>query len=126
MDELEKKRKEFTRVRAELLALEEEDRIANAYPEAKKREGTYEKFRNCFSSPTSDRDYWWLYCRILEVRETGELIYDEIQIDKNGRLEARSRVEGSWHYGRTGWEPATEGEWVEIVNQAKALLGTLS
>lgn len=45
------------------------------------------RYRNCYSCPEDDADYWWLYTRILSSDEHGSLSILNFQTDKNGRAE---------------------------------------
>jgi hypothetical protein len=46
------------------------------------------RYRNCYSCPEKDSDYWWLYCRVLSVRGDTATVLD-FQTDKDGRMEMR-------------------------------------
>ncbi len=43
-------------------------------------------YRNCYSCPKTDADYWWLYIRIIRLDEDGDLYATEFQIDAHGSL----------------------------------------
>ena len=46
------------------------------------------KYRNCYSCPEKESDYWWLYRKITRV-EDGSLRAFEFQIDSRGEFEVR-------------------------------------
>ena len=51
----------------------------------KSRIGKCYKFRNNYSLPSSDSDYWWLYMKILEVDDSGILAM-KFQQNKYGKI----------------------------------------
>lgn len=69
--------------RANLDAIEKRKRRSAS----KKLVGKCFKYRNCFSLPQSDADYWWLYLRVLGVDDYGHPVGVTFQVDKDGRAE---------------------------------------
>jgi len=47
---------------------EEKELIAKHYPEFKKLEGKYFKYKNSYSCPEKPSDYWFLYTKITEIK----------------------------------------------------------
>jgi hypothetical protein len=44
------------------------------------------RYRNCYSCPQSDADYWWLYRRVTMVDSHGWLRVFDFQKDKDGKI----------------------------------------
>jgi len=61
MNKLEKKQKEFDRLKMELMGLQKEHQDKCEKPKFEKYIGTYWKFKNYYSCPEKESDYWWLY-----------------------------------------------------------------
>lgn len=63
---------------------EQLDRLRDAErrAESKKLVGRYFKYRNCYSCPEKESDYWWLY-----VKVTGADASFQFQTDRYGRVE---------------------------------------
>jgi hypothetical protein len=83
----------------QLKAIEEKEfnEIIEAnYPEFKKLEGKYFKYKNCYSCPQKKSDYWWLYSKVVTVEKenlykSGENVLATctcwgFQTDKNGMI----------------------------------------
>lgn len=123
MNKLEKKREEFAKLRMELMEMEEAEKMANKYPSAKKLEGTYQKYRNCYSCPEKPSDYWYIYRRINLVKADGTMIVDRFQIDKYGDVRLETGKEENWGYSnQSDWLPSSEGEFHEEALKVKAKL----
>lgn len=60
-------------------------RAAEAYEQAKKLVGKCFKYRNCYSCPDSDADYWWLYRRVVSASKDGYVKMFTFQTDKYGQ-----------------------------------------
>jgi len=122
MTQIQEKRAEFERLRRELWALERRERVEKQLPEMKKLEGTYWKFRNSYSSPKEEGDYWWLYRHVLKVTDDGYMEVVDFQIDKEGRLEVKRRSLGSFETPKLEWVPASQDEWRVAVAQGIAIV----
>jgi hypothetical protein len=49
------------------------------------------RYRNCYSCPQSEADYWWLYLRVTDMNEHGSLQGWSFQTDKDGRVSVWAR-----------------------------------
>lgn len=67
--------------RSQLLEIENADRDERN----KKFVGRYFRYRNCYSCPEKSSDYWWMYFRVIGVRE-GYLLVQKFQNDNRGRI----------------------------------------
>lgn len=89
--------------RLKLMKIEERERIK----EAKQHLGRFYKYRNCYSCPNGDSDYWWMFRKITGMDKYGNLTSLSFQKDKNGKLEIdtmkRSYI--------TGWTEITKDEY---------------
>lgn len=110
MSTLEEKRAEFEKVARELRALEEKIRLEEAYPKAKEQEDKYWKYRNSYSCPEKESDYWYIYRHVLEVRPDGIMIVDEFQTDRYGKSTIECGKEESWTCGNLEWIQSTRAE----------------
>lgn len=43
------------------------------------------KYKNCYSCPQEEKDYWWLYIRVKEVKD-GCLVCQTFQKDSYGKI----------------------------------------
>jgi len=48
--------------------------------------GKYFKYRNCYSCPESDSDYWWIYARVDSLSESNTPVVIQFQTDKYGMI----------------------------------------
>jgi hypothetical protein len=126
MNELETKKAQAEELRKEIWALEAKKRTEEIYPELKKLEGTYWKYRNCYSCPKSDADYWWKYRRISNVTTEARMDTLDVEIDKNGRLEIKTNQgDPRIMQPMAGWVQVSREEWLEAVAAAKKIMGDL-
>jgi len=121
---LEAKRAQLARLKAEVADLERQERRETGYPAARALVDTCWKYRNCYSCPQSEADYWWLYERVLSVSPDGTMSAHRVQIDRDGRLEVEADRATSWEQ-RMGWTRCDEAEYAAVVTQARALVGLL-
>lgn len=56
------------------------------------------KFRNSYSCPSAESDYWWMYLYVKEVQD-GRLLTFEFQTDKNGKI---TMEDNCVHYNMSG------------------------
>lgn len=72
--------------------------------------GTCWKYKNCFSCPEHESDYWWCYARVKKaVGISGHFEMQEFQCDKDGRLSCEYKQFGYL----TGWVAITETEYLK-------------
>lgn len=112
---------------------EEERQIAMVhYPEFKKMEGKYFKYRNNYSCPEKPSDYWFMYTKVTEVKpEDVYMIGDgptcyyngwSFQTDKNGEIFIKLSEQGYAHRLQT---EITEAEFLEAWNKLNNTLKSL-
>lgn len=63
------------------------------------------KYRNCYSCPQSEADYWWLYQIVTEVVGPSAKVL-QFSIDKDGKVS----IESDRYFSRSGWQPITRAE----------------
>ncbi len=80
--ELEDKKKRLEALRIEVCRLEQKERKERIYPDMKKWEGTFWKYKNTIIGS----DWWWLYRYIKEVRPDGLLVVMEFEVDRDGEI----------------------------------------
>lgn len=51
-----------------------------------KYEGKYFKYKNCYSCPEKESDYWYMYIKITEVKQTYWMSGYTFQTDKDGKV----------------------------------------
>lgn len=124
MGALEEKRAAAEQLLREVRDLEAKKRFEELWPTWKEREGSYWKFRNSYSCPQSNADYWWMHRRITNVTPDGCMDVLDFQIDKDGRLDVRDAKRMPWEM-MSGWVPSTEGDWREAALVAQAIAGKL-
>lgn len=60
-------------LQAQLKAIEEQElkeKIAQNYPDFKKLEGKCFKYKNSFGGVEKPSDYWWMYTKVTEIKES--------------------------------------------------------
>lgn len=91
----------------ELMEIEhvENERLASS------RIGRAYRYRNSYSLPQTDADYWWSYVIVTGQRD-GMPIGFEFQSDKDGLVMIRDneRVMAMWPGHSDGWEECTHAE----------------
>lgn len=48
--------------------------------------GRFYRYRNCYSCPQRESDYWWVYHSVLSIDEHGSLNGWSFQTDKDGKV----------------------------------------
>lgn len=48
--------------------IEEQEYMKNQYPKEKKLLGKCYKYRNSYSCPESEKDYWWVYKQVVDIK----------------------------------------------------------
>ncbi len=59
------------------------------------------RYRNSYSCPESEADYWWLYAMVTGLSDSGQPVGISFQTDKNGDIEFKSKL---WFTGSAGYE----------------------
>lgn len=86
MTELEKAKEEFNRARLRCVELEAKDLAERRIPAMKANIGSCWKYRNSFSCPQSDADYWWMYGMIIGITNEGSYQMVQFQTDTKGAI----------------------------------------
>lgn len=73
---------EVARLREQLAAIEEAEQAEQNAALV----GKCFKYRNCYSCPQSDADYWWLYIIVTGVGEHGAMKGWSFQTDSAGKI----------------------------------------
>jgi hypothetical protein len=47
------------------------------------------RYRNCFSCPSSDKDYWYMYMKVTGISDSGELLILQFEKDGHGDFSIR-------------------------------------
>lgn len=89
METLDEIREQIEALRKKMSALEEREFLDVHLPKMKELIGKTFKYRNCYSSPQSEADRWWMYVRVTGASESG-LEAITIQKDCNGMIEAKN------------------------------------
>ena len=76
----------LTKTRKEIYKQEDKLFELEIKPKMEKKIGNCYKYRNCYSCPQNDDDYWWLYVKILGVVSKGYFHTIEFQKDKYGEI----------------------------------------
>jgi len=69
--------------------------------------GRFFRYRNCYSCPEKESDYWWLYVAVTAMDEHGSLRVLKFQTDKEGKVSIEPRT---FAMG----ELFTDGKYIEI------------
>jgi hypothetical protein len=111
---------------------EHKEMIDANYPEFKKLEGRFFKYKNSYSLPEKPSDYWWLYQKVIEIKPediymgaNGPLSHYRgwsFQTDKHGTITIENNKHGYVH----GLEKEiTEAEFNEAWNKMVERLSNL-
>jgi hypothetical protein len=71
--------------------------------------GRFFKYRNCFSCPEKESDYWWLYFKVTANESRWSKGFD-FQRDRDGRV-STDPVALRVLSNNDGWVEITKGEW---------------
>jgi len=82
MDRKKQIEKEILELRTELNAITD----AEDAPKEDALVGKCFKYRNNYSMPEMESDYWWLYAKIIAKRPDGGLHVFQFQTDKDGKI----------------------------------------
>lgn len=47
------------------------------------------RYRNNYSCPEKDSDYWWMYAKVIKIAKDGRLTLFQFQIDRYGNFDCR-------------------------------------
>jgi len=100
--------KQVKALREELDEIETREQIK----ETKKLVGKCFKYRNCYSCPESEGDYWWLYSKVLDQNKEGDLHTLSFEKDKYNKV----NIEWGRHtnpYEGDSYIPIKEEEFAE-------------
>jgi hypothetical protein len=70
-------------------------RIQRRREENKGLVGKCYRYKNCYSCPESEADYWWLYVKVLEIAPDGYVKAVLFQIDKEGMANVKHKLESN-------------------------------
>lgn len=126
-EQLEQKIKQLKKLREEIYQLEDEEREINQYPRALKLVGRFFKYRNCYSCPKTESDFWWLYRLITSVNPNGTLEYIEFDTDSSGKLSLSTGKNEPWSsiLESSSWKEIGREEWQFAVLAIKPKLSQL-
>jgi hypothetical protein len=97
--------------RAEMYAIEDQE---NAVKRSA-LDGKCFKYRNCYSCPADDADYWWLYVR---VKLSGDkLVGLAFQRDRYGKCSVEQEPRMPQHFEGAGYVQITYLEYAEAWNE---------
>lgn len=82
------------------------------------------RFRNCYSCPETEADYWWTYIKVVDLADEGDsLIVFKFQTDSKGEVAIAVR-EHMWKI-IDGYEECLARqfhmEWTDLMNKLKAV-----
>lgn len=76
--------------------------------------GKYYKYKNCYSCPESEKDYWYVYRYVKRISEYSLVIF-EFEKDKHGKITIEP---SALHSEMSGWAPCTP---LEFANAWKVI-----
>ena len=107
----------------EIKALEDKKRIDELWPIWETQKNSYWKFRNSYSCPEKESDYWWVHRQITDTTPDGYLDGIEFQVDQYGTLTVKELKHDPWMVQTDGWVPSTRAEWNKAVKAAGRVAG---
>lgn len=121
-----KAREKYEKARRLLANLEYEHKRTLVIPKHKKLLGTYWKYKNCYSCPNNESDYWFLFRRVESISGY-ELLCSEFQVDKYGKLEIELSHRTITNDGEMGsnWIKITHKEWKKEVRKIKKYFNSI-
>ena len=99
MDTIESLQQQHAEIRDKLSRLESVKR----FEEHQKLLGKCFRYRNCYSCPKTEDDYWWLYRRVIGFTKDGYLQVFQFQRDQYDKIE----IETCTRQTSCGGEPIT-------------------
>jgi hypothetical protein len=109
MDRKEELRKIIQVARDELITIEEAESIL----ENENIVGKCFKYRNSYSCPTQEEDYWWIYSKVIGLTDDGCLRVWHFQKDRSGEFMVNPN---SLEYGMENHTEIPEIEFYEAWN----------
>lgn len=122
MDKLQKLRLQLAKAHVQIDKIEDEKRLKAG----RKLVGKCFKYRNCFSCPSSDADYWWLYCRVLGLTKNGHPEGIHFQVDRDGRASMEPFVSMSAGRADSGYLEITAAEYADAMSAFMKSVETLA
>jgi hypothetical protein len=116
------------KIRAQIAELQTELDVADTRKRlaaAQRLIGKCFKYRNCYSCPEKESDYWWLYVRVLSVDTDGYASGVSFQHDSRGHLEIKPEV-SAWIDKNGGYVPITFLEWHAALSDFMARVEAMS
>lgn len=89
-EEIEKLSERVIMLRNELREIEGIEKLPNL---SKKYLGKYFKYRNSYSCPENENDYWFVYSHIVGISNDCDLIVNSFQTDKYGKITIQIKKE---------------------------------
>lgn len=86
--------------------------------------GKYFKYRNSYSAPCSDKDYWWIYGKLIRTMNKNCIMLT-FQIDCNGQIIIEAEDSTSCPEPNSGWEEISLKEWNEAVQTLLKRINTI-
>ncbi len=90
METLQKLQEQEKKAQRKLLSIRhkmDEIKEKDVLPSVKKQyEGKYFKYRNSFSCPKAEKDYWYIYHHVTSVEHTSLFQCKSFQTDKDGKI----------------------------------------
>lgn len=124
---LKDKKIAYQKLGAEIRDAEEALKTKTLIPARKKLVGTYWKYKNCYSCPREEKDYWMIQRHITSMSiNCGTLMVKDVQIDCYGKAEVEIKPiylsTGFPDYGLSGWNPSDEKSFKRTISKIKRLL----
>jgi hypothetical protein len=85
-EEMSKSIESLREQRAEIQAAIDRIEAVDRFKESTKLIGKCFRYRNCYSCPKTDQDYWWLYTRVTACAKDGWLVTFNFQVDQHGDI----------------------------------------
>ena len=86
-----------------------EIKAAEAYQRNIDRIGLCFKYRNSYSCPQDEADYWYIYAKIIGVDvKSANPVVARFEVDIRGRIEIRQEI---WTYEGAGWSMINAAEY---------------
>lgn len=70
------------------------------------------KWRNCYSCPEKDSDYWWFYLKVKEISADGSLVCSTFEKTSTGIIKFEPGY-GWFHEPQDDWTEITEAEYLQ-------------
>lgn len=77
--------KQLEKIKSDCFHEIQERRDLEREKEFKKYVGKYYKYKNSYSCPQTEEDYWWTYTYVKELKDNGLIVFS-VQTDKYGKI----------------------------------------